>query len=361
MATSVKNTTMTANSEQITNSIIKSTGMNVPLIGENGTTYREVGSLITGDTVNANIFLSALMNRIGKVIINSKLYNNPWVRFKKGLLEHGETIEELYVNMVKGKLTNWASDEDVDPFARTIPDVKSAFHPLNLKSYYAQTVTIAELRTAFLSSEGVSDLVGKIVNTMYTSANLDEFMLMKYVLAKAILAGKVKSVDIPPVTTENMKKIITKVKGTANKMTFMSKAFNSQEVQNFCDLEDQHVLVQADFDAEMSVEVLATAFNMSQADFMGHRSLIDNFGEIDNERMSAIIEGYTPLTSAEIEKLNAIPCVLIDKDFFQIYDVLTEFSEQYNPKKLYWNYFLNVWKVASYSPFMNSVAFEVTE
>lgn len=362
MATKPTTKNISATSREIVNSIISGTGMNVPLIGKDGATYREVGDIICNDSVLTNIFLSTLFNRIGKVIVTSKLYNNPWVRFKKGLLENGEIVEELYVDLVLGKITKWNDTSDENPFARTIPDVKSAFHPINIKSYYPTTVTLTELKTAFLSSSGVVDLVGKIVNAMYTSANLDEFMLMKYVLAKAILNGNVRGVEIPSFTTlQDMKDIVSTVKSTANKFAFMSKNYNAMQVHNYTDLSDQHIIVQADFDATMSVEVLATAFNMDKADFMGNRNLIDSFGEIDNERLGAIVENYVPLTTAELSVLSTIPCVLIDKDFFQIYDVEMKFTEQYNARKDYWNYFLHVWKIASFSPFMNASVFVTGE
>lgn len=360
MATSTAQQTLNATSSEIVNTIINGTpalSQSVPLI-DGTNSYKEIGAIITTDNVFANAFLSALFNRIGKVFVSSKLYNNPLAKFKKGLLENGEVIEDIYVNLVIGKLTNWENSDDINPFERHMPDVRSTFYPINLKCYYPVTVTLQELKTAFLSAEGITDLVGKIVNAMYTSANLDEFFLMKYVLAKAILNGNVRGIQIPEFTTrDDMLEIISTVKSTANKMTFMRKDFNAMEVQNFCDISDQHVLIQADFEARMDVNVLASAFNMDKADFMGHRNLIDSFGTIDNERLSAIIDNYIPLTQSEIEVLDAIPCVLIDKDFFQIYDVTMEFTEQYNPRKMYWNYFLHIWKVACFSPFMNSAVF----
>lgn len=52
-----------------------------------------------------------------------------------------------------------------------------------------------------------------------------------------------------------------------------------------------------------------------------------------------------------------VKAVLVDKEFFQIYDNLTMMTEKYVAGGLYWNYFYNVWKTVSYSPFSNAVAF----
>ena len=123
---------------------------------------------------------------------------------------------------------------------------------------------------------------------------------------------------------------------------------------------NQYVIVNSEFDAAMDVEVLASAFNMSKAEFMGHRVLIDSFGNLDTERLNLLFkdnENYTPLTDAEIEALEAVPAVLVDEDWFMIVDNLYNFTEQYNGEGLYWNYWYHVWKTFSISPFSNAVVF----
>ena len=62
---------------------------------------RGIGDVIMTYQPLQNAFLSALVNRIGRVIITSRLYENPWAGFKKGLLEYGETIEEIFVSLAK--------------------------------------------------------------------------------------------------------------------------------------------------------------------------------------------------------------------------------------------------------------------
>ena len=47
-------------------------------------------------------------------------------------------------------------------------------------------------------------------------------------------------------------------------------------------------------------------------------------------------------------------------DWFQIYDNNNKFTEKYNAAGLYWNYFYHTWKVISWSPFANAVAFMAT-
>ena len=49
--------------------------------------------------------------------------------------------------------------------------------------------------------------------------------------------------------------------------------------------------------------------------------------------------------------------VLLDEEWFQVYDNLFEFDETRVGSGLYWNYWLHVWKTISYSPFANAIVF----
>lgn len=320
---------------------------------------RTIGAIIMDYPALQNEFLNALVNRIGRVMLTSKMYSNPIAFFKKGVLEYGESIEEIFVNIAKVQEFNPEIAEQ-EVFKRVVPDVRAAFHIMNYQKFYKATVTQEQLKQAFLSWDGVTDLIARIVDSMYTGANYDEFLVMKYLLARHILDGRVYPVTVPTVTAENAKAIITTVKGVSNKLTFMNSEYNPAAVRTFTDKTDQYMIVNSVFDATMDVNVLASAFNMDKAEFLGHRVLIDGFGDLDVARLGEIFAGdptYNEPSQVELAALNAIPAVIVDKDWFMVFDMLTQFTEQYNGQGLYWNYFYHVWKTFSVSPFANSVLF----
>lgn len=320
---------------------------------------RTIGAIIMDYPALQNEFLNALVNRIGRVMLTSKMYSNPIAFFKKGVLEYGESIEEIFVNIAKVQEFNPEIAEQ-EVFKRVVPDVRAAFHIMNYQKFYKATVTQEQLKQAFLSWDGVTDLIARIVDSMYTGANYDEFLVMKYLLARHILDGRVYPVTVPTVTAENAKAIITTVKGVSNKLTFMNSEYNPAAVRTFTDKTDQYMIVNSVFDATMDVNVLASAFNMDKAEFLGHRVLIDGFGDLDVARLGEIFAGdptYNEPSQDELAALNAIPAVIVDKDWFMVFDMLTQFTEQYNGQGLYWNYFYHVWKTFSVSPFANSVLF----
>lgn len=363
MATKPKIVTLTNSSVDILNVIRNNATINyknyVPVATADAESIREIGAIIMDSPQLQNEFLSALVNRIGRVLVTSKMYDNPWSMFKKGTLEFGETIEEIFVNIAKPFQFD-PNVAETNLFKREIPDVRSAFHIMNYQKYYKTTIQNDQLRQAFLSWQGITDLIAKIVDSMYTGANYDEFQTMKYMLAKHILNGRMYPVTIPAVTEANMKSIVSTIKGVSNNYEFMSNKYNVAGVQNFSKKKDQYLLINSNFDATMDVEVLASAFNMDKAEFTGKRVLVDSFGSLDIERLNILFADdptYTEISESDLQALDAIPCVLVDKDWFMIFDNFYNFTEQYNGEGLYWNYWYHVWKTFSVSPFANNALF----
>ena len=365
MAIEPKQATLNANSVEILNTIRNSATpyykQMIPQAKANTGSIRQIGNIMMNYEPLQNEFLSALYNRIGRVIITSKMYYNPWAPFKKGLMELGETVEEIFVNIAKAHTFNPETAE-TNFMKREIPDVRAAFHTMNYQKFYKATISNDQLRQAFLSWQGITDLIAKIVDAMYTAHNYDEFQVMKYMLARNILNGYLYPVTVAQVDKENAPDIVTEIKAISNELVYESPDYNLNGVYTFTEKNDQFIITNARFDAVMDVNVLASAFNMDKVEFMGHRVQIDGFDRIDENRMNELFAddpnaGYVPLTTEEKAALKAVPAVLIDRDYFMIFDNLYKFTEDYNGEGLYWQYWYHAWKTFSTSPFANAVIF----
>ena len=320
---------------------------------------RQIGKIIMDVPALQNEFLNALINRIALVRITSKMFDNPWSRFKKGFLEYGETIEEVFVDLINVYEFD-AEKAETELFKRVSPDVRAAFHVMNYRKFYKVTIERQKLAKAFLSASGMNDLITYIMTAIYTSAAYDEFLTMKYMLARNILNGRMYPIEIAPVSEANMKSIVTTVKGTSNLLEFPSRKYNPAGVFQHTDKSDQYILIDTQFDANMDVNVLASAFNMDRAQFMGNRVAIDGFGSLDNERLAELFADdpyYVEITAEEQAALNEIPLAVVDENFWMVYDNLNEFREVENGQGLYWNYFYHQWKTFSTSPFSNALVY----
>lgn len=316
----------------------------------------KVGEVLYGYPALANQFINALVNRIALVRVNSATFNNAYANLKKGYLEFGETVEEVFVAITKARPFS-AEKAEQRELKRSLPDVRSAFHTMNWRVQYPVTIQDQDLQQAFLSVNGVQDLIAKIVDAVYTAAEYDEYLLFKYLMIKAISHGKMYPMSFDATDLKNAAKVF---RGMSNQLTFMSDKYNASGVPTTTPKENQYIFMDSVFNAAYDVDVLASAFNMDKADFMGKLHLIDDWTTFDNDRFSEIMaesDAIEEITEDELALMANVKAVLIDEEWFQIYDNNNKFTEKYVASGMYWNYFFNVWKTVSSSPFSNAIVF----
>lgn len=359
MAKRIANTTLNASTLDILNVIRENASLeyqsSVPAVTQ-ATDIPKVGEIIYGTPAFANQFINALINRIASVRVQSATFNNPYNMLKKGYIEFGETIEDIFVGIVNAVEYTPEKGEERE-FKRYLPDVKSAFHVMNWRVMYPVTIQDEDLQLAFLSLDGVTNLIAKIVEQVYTSAEYDEFLLFKYLMIKAIAKGRMYPVAFNASDLKNGAKAF---RGTSNLLPFMNNKFNEAHVRTTTPKERQQIFMDAQFNADFDVDVLASAFNMSKADFMGRLHLIDSWTTFDNDRFSVIMadsDGIEEVTSAELALMADVKAVIADERWFQVYDNKNKFTEKYVASGLYWNYFYHTWKTVSSSPFANAIVF----
>lgn len=367
-----QNTELSANSYTILNTIRNQIGgefrANTPLV-QNADDAQAYGLYVTGSGDARNSFMNSLINRIAQVMCLVRSYQNSLKQFKKGMLGPGEVVENVWVGLVmpEGWTQNPANPGDV--YRTNNPDNKATFHPVNSKLVYEITTNDAELSLAFTSESGVYDLVSRIVQRLTDSAEWDEYIMMKYVLAKAALENNNAVKSVPELVAANADAIITEMKAVSNDMRFMNTGYNIAGVATHSPIEEQVFFLTAKSNAVLDVNALAQAYNLSYKQFIGQQEMINSFSftDAEQERLDEIMEetadaglipGYTAFTTAQKATLAKIVGATIDRDFFMIFDKLYQMTSVFDQKHLNTNTFLHAWKVLSYNPFANSVFFE---
>jgi hypothetical protein len=282
-----------------------------------------------------NEFVVNLVDRIGLVLVKRALLSNPLKKFKKGQMPMGRTIEEIFTDITTAKKYDQADAENT-VFKRQIPNVKALFHERNRQEYYKQTISDESLKTAFTSWDAFGDFVSSIIGAIYNSSEVDEFKYMKLLIDNYYASGLFTVVPVTsPTDAASAKEFMKKLKATATKMTLGngSRDYNALAVHTRSNMEDLHLIIDADLAAEIDVDVLASAFNMSKVDFNTNVTIIDNFAS------------------------TGLEAVLVDRDWFMVYDNELKMETIRNPQGLYFNYYFHVWQTLSVSRFQNAVAF----
>lgn len=369
------NTVLSEDSYAILNAIRNSVGgefrANTPLV-EDAESLKAYGLYVTGGGDARNTFMSTLINRIAKVLCLVRSYENPLKRFKKGILGPGETVENVWVGLVtpEGWVQSPANPGDV--YRVNNPESQVTFHPVNSKLVYEITTNDTELSLAFTTESGVYDLVARIVQRLTDSGEWDEYIMMKYVIARALLANPNSVKAVPALTAANSDAIISDMKAVSNNMRFMMTDFNVAGVPTHSPIDRQIFFLTADASAVLDVASLAKAYNLSYVDFIGQQQMVNSFAftTAEQARLDAmmaetvaqgLIPNYTPFTQAEVATLESIVGATIDEDFFMIFDKLYQVNAVFDAKHLNTNSFSHRWMIYSYNPFANSIFFAATE
>ena len=290
----------------------------------------------------ANEMVSLMINKLCKSVVHVKRFDNPLAPFKKGSIPLGDTIEEIYTNFLK------ADPEGFDGsklFERDLPDVNVVYHRTNLKLQYPVTIERTKLEKAFTSYTHLESFVNSIIEQLYNSAELDEFMNMKQLIKSAVDKKALKTVSVSnPLESEtSAKKFIQEVKTYSGMMKYPSSNYNSyttaQDVDTtplitFSRYDEQILILPEAVNTAVDVTVLANTFNMSVADFNKTRKVL--------------------VDSLPVE--NAVG-LLVDKNFFQVYDKYSIITNFFNARGIYTNYYLNIEQVMAYSILVNGLLF----
>lgn len=279
-----------------------------------------------------NDFLETVVNKIGRQEWSSKAYINPLARFKKGFIENANEIEEIYVQRVAG-LTQ--DKTGTTTLARVKPVVKTLYHNQNFGKCYTATISDKQVRQAFHSNDGVKKLSDEILTQQHTGVEYDEFVEMKNAIGKFATAipATAKKVVTDVVDTQTAKDLVKAIKKDIGKMTF--RGTNYCKYEQHTRAEDLILFLHIDYQAEIDVELLANAFNISKAEIPARVVFVDGFADA---------------------KLKA---VLMDINAIKVYDTLYNNEAQRNAQGMYTNYHLNVEKVISYSTLFNGASYSI--
>lgn len=300
-----------------------------------------------------NEFISVLTNQVAKQLFFSKAYENPYKLFNRGMLPYGKSIESIFVDIIKGKqrthetvATNLASDL----LAREEPNVKVEYYSENFRHQYKTTITDEELKGAFRAENGLSSMTGRILQAPLTSIEYDMQEMVLHALPE-LKGGKatIAKAAYSAMTEEEKAKIIVKtIKSQVIKMGFLNNKHNGQGVMTFSRPQDLVVFLDPDMMANIDVELLAQAFNISKAEVPLHVLPVPQFTKRTVSTPEECSE--TTVTYAEDTDCLAIIC---DKDAIQIYETLNSSETFRNPQGIYTNVFFNRWGLMSACNFAN--------
>lgn len=260
--------------------------IDLPVQGES---IAPIGKIIMSNERYKNAFINTI-NLIGLTVIDRNYWENPWEVFaNRGTLPFGQTVRELIVDIANVYDYNEYAN-DVDHFLENVvPNIYNYLHEINYQKFYKTTTSDEQMAMAFNTEGGLFDLIEKIVGSLYEGYKYDKYIADKYMLCRRIIDGTITSVKIDNYANLTPRQRVAKLKSISNLMTFRSPNYNPAGVRVSTPFDKQIAIINTDFEADMSTDVLATSFFRNEAEMKARSALIDRIRKSRRSKIKRII------------------------------------------------------------------------
>lgn len=288
-----------------------------------------------------NEFISALINRVGRVEVRSLAFDNPLARFERASMLYGSVYEEVQLGLPKANAYDpTRSYGEKELFGRHYPEAQSSFHTVSRQDQYVNTIDEAQLRRAFLSDEGLSPFVTQLMALPNEADKLDQFVLMTNLLHDAYKADaffKVQVADLrgAAADSDDAKSALKAIRSMGDTLVYPSRRYNSAGMQVSSNRETLHLILTPEANATLDVDGLAALFNVER-------------GQVPFQQ-TVIPYEFWPIPGAQ--------AALVDESFFVVLTTYYDTGVMPNPAGRYTNYFLNHDQIVSLGRFANAVLF----
>lgn len=297
-----------------------------------------------------NEFVDALLHKIGKTLITTALFTNKLAKFKSGSVVTGQDVEDIFVNAFRQAEGAYdpeggVGENGVHPFKRRdYEDTKVYYYRMNRRDKYVITIYRDDVIRAFNSETALEQFITAQFNSLYTGAEFDEYEHMKKLLSDGIKAKAFYDYSVPVIggsgatdsTNQSAcKAFVRTVKKAIADVSYPSTLYNSAGVKTKTDKSSLVLFINKDIPAHLDVDLYSQIFGAGYAKLGVEIIEVDNFGDDDSGTYA----------------------LLVDKDFFKVYDVKNLMTSLPNPDGLYTNYWLHIWQILAYRKFATALRF----
>ena len=345
------------------NPLLKSE-IDLPVQGES---IAPIGRLIVSNERYKNAFINTV-NMIGLTIIDRNYWEDPWENFTNGrILNYGDSARELAVDIADVFDYNEYAENPTHFLQNVVPNVYNYIHRINYQKFYKTTTSDEQIAMAFVNEGGLMGLIEEIISSLYEGYKYDKYIVNKYMLCRRILDGTTTSIEIENYANLTPRQRVAKMKNISNLMTFRSPNYNPAGLRIATMFDRQIAIINTDFEADLTTEVLATSFFRNDAEMKSRMAMIDGYDRHDTARLLEVLgDQYVAFTDAELSALGNVIGNIIDDEFFQNHTYSLDNASDgsadgirrtsfFNPETLKNNHWLHYWGIKSTSPFKNCV------
>jgi len=346
-----------------------------------GKSDHEIRGAIVDYPLNANIFASVLYDRvISKGVVEGLNTKDKFSIFRREELKNASRWYRIATDVKDVK--------EFEPESSPIPKTESRIgvcyseEPVRIRIDF--TFSPQQLATAFESETGLSELLSAEMKAVRDTANIYRNQIMIDKIKTSIENTEIKEAILYDFTVYNSDTGVIMFKNYFKNLDddflidYLNSSFNTGELGNFNDKVKQKTALEYIVDT-FKIKLLddlkrmsepSRDFNVGDTDGAYMRSLSkENAVLIINSRLATLNDFYKKINLndyfVEVIEINdtqiyggerCIGYMIVDKNLFEIRDMLDTTLDWTNPKSLYTNYFTHIWFGTLTNPFVNALA-----
>lgn len=142
----------------------------------------QVGNTVLAYKGYTNTFFTELLNRIAKVVVEKMdTMEDIYAVFEDAKLPFGEAIQKIFVDIPKAKPFDGTATTEM--LEQEKPVIHVEYTRVDRKIFYKQTISVAQIKEAFLTPEKLDDFIRAITESMATALGYDKYIMMTQNLA----------------------------------------------------------------------------------------------------------------------------------------------------------------------------------
>lgn len=290
-------------------------------------------------TPDWNVFYNILLNRITTTLVRQRSFTNPLAQFKRASQRYGTQIQEMQVNLLRAK-TYEKDAMNIYGLEGREPDIHVKYHTMNRRDKYEITLPMEQvLSGAFDGSTDLSAMINSCLAQPMNSDQNDEFLLMlelykHYQDFQGFYNVHIEKID----GADSARSLVKAVRAMNTKLRYYSTDYSAEgRNAGLATLSDSTMLlIDADTDATLTVDMRAYMFNAAAGDLIADRIIT-------------------------VPKLPIPGChaILTDVDFLLCQDNIPALTltAPINPQNMTQPVVMHHWQTLSYSLFANAIMF----
>ena len=298
--------------------------------------------------------MGGALGKIAEQVIRQFVGKNPLALFEKMPVNNGDTIEQMFIEMVKSEAYDATG---AAALTRKNPSLVVRYFNDWTAAKFHTTVDTSLIRKILKGEKSASDVAAKIVSVLGQSDTHEKYLTVKKLLECARQqadggTGDVKNSLVRGATinfdtvnsTIDYDSLLVAIRDIVDDMQFVNKKYNVAEIEKATDKENLVIVMPFTLKNRISVEKLAGVFNLSEAEIKDRMVVVDTEDVYETVESTKYWYNYV---------------YVLDKQAILDYTRLYEMLNQLNADGRFWNYFLHVERLFGISPLFDACYIKV--